>query len=51
MVVLLFSIEIMFYFGIPEVGACRPERFADPQQEPAASFEVSEALLVAQEPL
>jgi hypothetical protein len=38
-------------FGIPGVGACRPERFADPQQEPAASSEESEALLVAQEPL
>jgi hypothetical protein len=38
-------------FGIPGVGACRPERLADPQQEPAASSEESEALLVAQEPL
>lgn len=25
-------------FGIPGVGACRPERFAHPQQESAASF-------------
>ncbi len=38
-------------FGIPGVRACRPERLADPQQEPTASSEVSEALLVAQEPL
>ena len=38
-------------FGIPGVGACRPERLADPQQESAAFSEVSEALLVAQEPL
>ena len=38
-------------FGIPGVGACRPECFADPQQEPVASSEESEALLVAQEPL
>ncbi len=33
------------------VGACRPERFADPHQEPVASWEASEAVLVAQEPL
>ncbi|HEX6480168.1 MAG TPA: transposase [Ktedonobacteraceae bacterium] len=38
-------------FGIPGVGACRPERFADPHQEPAAFWEASEAVLVAQEPL
>ncbi len=38
-------------FGIPGVGACRPERFADPHQEPGASWEASEAVLVAQEPL
>jgi len=38
-------------FGIPGVGACRPERVADPHQEPAASSEASEAVLVAQEPL
>ena len=37
--------------GIPRAGACRPERVADPQQEPAASSEESEAMLVAQEPL
>ncbi len=33
------------------VGACRPERFADPHQEPVAFWEASEAVLVAQEPL
>ena len=38
-------------FGIPGVGACRPEGFADPHQEPIASWEASEAVLVAQEPL
>jgi hypothetical protein len=38
-------------FGIPGVGACRPERFADPHQEPLVSSEASEAVLVAQEPL
>jgi hypothetical protein len=38
-------------FGIPGVGACRPERFADPHQEPIASWKASEAVLVAQEPL
>jgi len=38
-------------FGIPGVGACRPARFADPHQEPVASWEASEAVLVAQEPL
>ena len=38
-------------FGIPGVRACRPERFADPHQEPIASWEASEAVLVAQEPL
>jgi hypothetical protein len=38
-------------FGIPGVRACRPERFADPHQEPVASWEASEAVLVAQEPL
>ncbi len=37
--------------GIPRAGACWPERLADPHQEPAASSEESEALLVAQEPL
>ena len=38
-------------FGIPGVGACRSERFADPHQEPFASYEASEAVLVTQEPL
>jgi len=38
-------------FGMPGVGACRPERVADPHQEPIASWETSEAVLVAQEPL
>src|SRR5215467_1458153 len=37
-------------FGIPGVGACWPERLADPHQEPTASSEGSEALLVAQDP-
>ena len=38
-------------FGIPGVEACRPARFADPHQEPVASWEASEAVLVAQDPL
>jgi transposase len=38
-------------FGIPGGRACRPECFADTHQEPVASQEVSEAVLVAQEPL
>jgi hypothetical protein len=38
-------------FGIPGARACRPERLADPQQEPTAFSAVSEALLVGQEPL
>ncbi len=37
-------------FGIPGARACRSERFADPHQEPFASYEASEAVLVAQEP-
>jgi len=38
-------------FGIPGVGACRPELFADPHLEPVTSSEEAEAVLVAQEPL